>query len=103
MKLLDEVRLYEIRPLFFHQLFFVLEMSSALLPAAYVQVHFRLSFVLEANTMSHDRTGYNYLQYRLPKLSESLLYLLRAWAVHIITLVNVYVDLVVFTRIAGTS
>ena len=38
MKLLDEVWLYEIRPLFC-QLFFVLEMSSALLSAAYVQVH----------------------------------------------------------------
>ena len=38
--------------------------------AAYIQVHFRLDFIMEGNTMNPVQTadlGPFYLQYRLPK------------------------------------
>ena len=38
-------------------LVFVLKVSSAFLSAAYIQVHFRLSFIMEANTMAPDQTA----------------------------------------------
>ena len=50
-------------------------MASAFWSAAYIQVYFRLNFVMEANTMNPDQTapweqsdlGPYCLQYRLPK------------------------------------
>ena len=38
-------------------LFFVLKLSSAFYIAAYIQVHVRLDFIMEANTMYPDQTA----------------------------------------------
>ena len=52
-------------PLLFFCTFFVMKKS-----AAYIEVHFRLDFFLDANNMNPDRTapkGPYCLQYRLPE------------------------------------
>ena len=38
--------------------YFVLKMLSAFTSAAYIQVHFRLVFFMEANNIDHEQTAH---------------------------------------------